>query len=121
MARSTTDRVAAHQARYHELAERIAEIGFIRAGSITRVHNRCGKPNCRCHADPPQLHGPYWQWTAKINGKTVTRRLNETQAGLYQQWIGEPPVSRTPAPIRRGGSRMEGSYAGETCAVFAGV
>jgi hypothetical protein len=87
MARSTTDRVAAHQARYHELAERIAEIGFIRAGSITRVHNRCGKPNCRCHADPPQLHGPYWQWTAKINGKTVTRRLNETQARLYQQWI----------------------------------
>jgi hypothetical protein len=87
MARSTTDRLAAHQARYRELAERIAEIGFIQAGSITRVHNRCGKPNCRCHGDPPRLHGPYWQWTAKINGKTVTRRLSQSEADLYQQWI----------------------------------
>ena len=87
MARSTTDRLAAYQARYRELGERIAEIGFIQAGSVTRVHNRCGKPNCRCHGDPPQLHGPYWQWTAKINGKTVTRRLSEAEAHLYQQWI----------------------------------
>jgi len=87
MARSTTDRLATHQTRYRELAERIADIGFITAGSITRVHNRCGKPNCRCHGEPPQLHGPYWQWTAKINGKTVTRRLSETEAHLYQQWI----------------------------------
>ncbi len=87
MARSTTDRLAAHQARYRELAERIAEIGFITAGSLGHVHNRCGKPNCHCHADPPQLHGPYWQWTAKVNGKTVTRRLSETEAQLYQQWI----------------------------------
>lgn len=87
MARSTTDRLAAHQARYRALAERIAEIGFIKAGSITRVHNRCGKPNCRCHADPPRLHGPYWQWTTKIDGKTVTRRLTETEARLHQQWI----------------------------------
>ena len=46
-----------------------------------------GTPRCRCHADPPQLHGPYWQWTAKVNGKTVTRRLSETEAKLYQEWI----------------------------------
>ena len=36
---------------------------------------------------PPQLHGPYWQWTAKVNGKTVTRRLSETDAKLYHEWI----------------------------------
>ena len=36
---------------------------------------------------PAQPHGPYYQWTAKINGKTVTRRLNETEAELYQEWI----------------------------------
>jgi hypothetical protein len=33
--------------------------------------------------DPAQLHGLYWQWTAKVNGKTVTRRLSETE--LCQQ------------------------------------
>jgi hypothetical protein len=87
MARSIATRLAAYQRRYHDLAARIADIGFIAAGTITRRHTRCGKPNCRCHADPPQLHGPYLQWTAKIDGKTVTRRLTATEAALYQQWI----------------------------------
>lgn len=36
---------------------------------------------------PPQRHGPYYQWTAKVDGKTVTRRINETEAKLYQEWI----------------------------------
>ena len=71
-----------------ELAERVADIGFIAADTITYRHNRCGKPSCRCHADPPQLHGPYHQWTAKVDGKTVTRRLSENQARLYPEWIG---------------------------------
>ena len=50
-------------------------------------YNRCGKSRCRCHGDPPRLHGPYWQWTAKANGKTVNRRLTEREARLYQEWI----------------------------------
>ena len=64
-----------------------ADLGYIAAGSITQRSTRCGTPSCRCHADPPQLHGPYWQWTAKVNGKTVTRRLSETEAKLYHEWI----------------------------------
>lgn len=87
MARSTAARLAAYERSYRQLAERIADIGYIAAGSITQRYTRCGTPSCRCHADPPQPHGPYWQWTAKIDGKTVTRRLNETEARLYQQWI----------------------------------
>nr|MBA2696412.1 hypothetical protein [Actinomycetota bacterium] len=58
------------------------------AGSLALRHNRCGTKTCRCHADPPQLHGPYWQWTAKVDGKTVNRRLSPDQARLYQEWIG---------------------------------
>lgn len=87
MARSTAARLAAYQHSYRQLAERIADIGYIAAGSITRRYTRCGTASCRCHADPPQPHGPYWQWTAKIDGKTVTRRLSDTEAHLYQQWI----------------------------------
>jgi hypothetical protein len=45
---------------------------------------RCGKPRCRCHADPPRLHGPYNEWTRKIDGKTVTRRLTDEQLADYQ-------------------------------------
>ena len=87
MARSTAERLADYQRRYRNLAAQLADIGYIAAGSLAQRHNRCGKPNCRCHGDPPQLHGPYWQWTAKVNAKTVNRRLTPTEAELYQEWI----------------------------------
>lgn len=36
---------------------------------------------------PPKLHGPYWHWTTKVNGKTVNRRLSAREADLYSGWI----------------------------------
>ena len=75
MARSTADRLAAYERQYRDLARQLADIGYIAGGSLALRPNRCGKPTCRCHDDPPQLHGPYWRWTAKVNGKTVNRRL----------------------------------------------
>jgi Family of unknown function (DUF6788) len=88
MARSTSaGELAAYQRRYRELASQIADVGFVASGSITRRYTRCGTTGCRCHAEPPQRHGPYYQWTAKIAGKTVTRRLTDREAALYQQWI----------------------------------
>lgn len=87
MARSTTERLAAYQARYAQLADQLAGVGFITAGSVTHRYTRCASPGCRCNADPPQRHGPYYQWTAKVSGKTVTRRLTQEEARLYQEWI----------------------------------
>ena len=84
---TTAERLADYEQRYRELAAQLATIGLIHSGSITRRYTRCATPGCKCHADPPQPHGPYYQWTAKINGKTVTRRLTETEAELYQEWI----------------------------------
>jgi hypothetical protein len=88
MARSTAQRLASAQRRYHALAGQLADTGLIAAGSLTRRYTRCTSAGCRCNAEPPQPHGPYWQWTAKIDGKTVTRRLSEADARLYQEWIG---------------------------------
>jgi hypothetical protein len=73
---------------YRELAAQIAEIGIVTAGSVTRRYTRCTSVGCRCNADPPTPHGPYWQWSAKVNGKTVTKRLPATEARLYTEWIG---------------------------------
>ena len=53
-------------------------------GTLTVRAYACGKPSCRCHADPPRLHGPYAEWTRKIGGKTVTRRLNPRELAEYQ-------------------------------------
>ncbi len=88
MTRATrAERLADYERRYRELAAQLAEIGLISSGSITRRYTVCGTSGCRCHADPPQRHGPYYQWTAKEGGKTVTRRLNAHEATLYQEWI----------------------------------
>ena len=85
--KDTTRQLKDYERRYRELAHELAEIGFIAAGSVAPRYNRCGKPTCRCHGDPARLHGPYFQWTAKINGKTVNRRLTEDEATLYSEWI----------------------------------
>ncbi|MGH9058722.1 MAG: DUF6788 family protein [Acidimicrobiales bacterium] len=79
--------LAACENRYRDLARSLAEIGFIASGSVTRRLTHCNKAGCRCGADPPRLHGPYYQWTAKVAGRTVTRRLSATEAALYSEWI----------------------------------
>ncbi len=88
MARGKTAGLAEYERRYRELIGEIGEIGFIRSGSVASRYNYCGKANCACHADPPRPHGPYFQWTAKVGGKTVNRRLSAREAELYREWIG---------------------------------
>ncbi len=70
-----------------ELATELATLGFISPGSVVVRYTSCGKPGCRCQGDPPQRHGPYYQWSRAVAGKTVSRRLNEPQAELYRDWI----------------------------------
>ncbi|MDQ2758927.1 MAG: hypothetical protein M3Y17_00430 [Actinomycetota bacterium] len=73
--------------RLAHLQAQLAEVGFVLPGTINLATNRCGKPNCACHADPPKLHGPYVTWTRKVGGKTVTRRLSAEQLERYRPWI----------------------------------
>ncbi len=73
--------------RWRQLLAQLQEIGPFRRGTLLSVTNVCGKPTCRCHAQPPQPHGPYWQWTRKVQGKTVTTRLSHEQAALLRVWL----------------------------------
>jgi hypothetical protein len=70
-----------------ELASRLAAAGFALPGTLIERRRRCGKRNCRCAADPPVLHGPYYQWTRKRDGKTITLNLTPDQAARYQPWF----------------------------------
>jgi hypothetical protein len=65
-------------------AEIAAAAGPALPGTLTVRAYACGKPGCRCHADPPRLHGPYAEWTRKIGGKTTTRRLTPAELAEYQ-------------------------------------
>lgn len=64
-----------------------ARTGKLLPGSITSRVTHCGRPGCKCMADPPQPHGPYWQWTRKVAAKTVGRWLSAEQAADYGPWI----------------------------------
>jgi hypothetical protein len=66
------------------IAAELARAGFALPGTLTVRAYACGKQNCRCHADPPRLHGPYAEWTRKIGGKTITRRLAPRELAEYQ-------------------------------------
>ncbi|MHB8295661.1 MAG: DUF6788 family protein [Acidimicrobiales bacterium] len=54
----------------------MGEAGFALPGTLLERRTTCGKVGCRCVPDPPQPHGPFYQWTRKVGGKTVTRRLS---------------------------------------------
>lgn len=89
MRRSTPidDRLAECQAELERLAGQLQQVGFTTAGSLVRRYTHCTSEGCRCNADPPRPHGPYWQWSKTVGGKTVSRRLHEHEVPLYQEWI----------------------------------
>ena len=76
-------------------AQIAAAAGPALPGTLTVRAYACGKPGCRCHADPPRLHGPYAEWTRKIGGKTVTRRLTPAELADYQPLFDNAKKLRT--------------------------
>lgn len=81
-------KVTRQQARAQaRIARAMGEVGFALPGSLTVRAYRCGKPNCRCRADPPQLHGPYPLWTRKIDNKTVTRKLTADELTAFEPFF----------------------------------
>lgn len=75
------------RAEQQRIAAALAEVGFVLPGTLTERLTRCGRPNCRCHSDPPRLHGPYHQWTRKVDNKTVTRIFSDEQYADYGPWF----------------------------------
>jgi hypothetical protein len=69
------------------LSGNLQDTGFILYGTVRKHYMKCGHKGCKCHSDPPQLHGPYYDWTRRVEGKTKTVRLTENQAKIVNQWI----------------------------------
>jgi hypothetical protein len=69
------------------IAAELPQIDWALPGSVVTRQMRCGKRNCRCKQDPPQLHGPYIQWTRTVDGKTITKLLTPEQLTRYQPWL----------------------------------
>src|SRR6185437_5758367 len=78
---------APDRARAKAIAKEIAAVGFVLPGTLSERYLACSHAGCRCHGEPPQLHGPYWYWTRKVNAKTVSKMLSPDQVADYQQWF----------------------------------
>lgn len=54
-------------------------------GSLIQIYKRCGNPRCKCQRT--KGHGPYFIWTRKVKGKTVTKTLTKLQAKYCREYI----------------------------------
>ena len=71
---------------YQKSKEQMQALGHVLPGSLQKRSYSCGNPNCRCMAKG-MLHGPYYQWTRKVAGKTVNINLDKDTAQLVTKWI----------------------------------
>jgi len=54
-------------------------------GSLTKIHRRCGNPNCRCAGENGQKH-PAHLLTTKIEGKTHTIYVPVDMVDEVKRW-----------------------------------
>ncbi len=71
---------------YEAAKAQIQALGYVIPATLQKRQYRCGKPNCRC-ATQNILHGPYYQWTRKVSGKTVNINLDEQSVPKVKEWI----------------------------------
>ena len=63
-----------------KLLRQVVELGDFQPGSISSPTRKCGKPGCHCAQPDDHGHGPHFQLTQKVEGKTVTQNLPSTEA-----------------------------------------
>jgi len=64
------------ETRRSSIFEEMIQLAPLCSGKLYERYIPCGKNNCRCHDNEnPRLHGPYYEWVRRIDGKQVGRTL----------------------------------------------
>ena len=73
-------------ARIRRIKDALSSLGPVLPGSISTQWNVCGKAECRCK-DPkkPQKHGPYYQLSFTVDGKSSTMFVKKADLRLLRQ------------------------------------
>ena len=58
-----------------ELYEQLSRVGDFRRGSLNEVRRKCGRPNCACAQPGHPGHGPQYNLSRSVGGRTVTWHL----------------------------------------------
>ena len=75
--------------------DQIVELDHILTGTILKKYGPCGKDGCRCAHDKKNWHGPYYIWTRKENGKTITKSLSQSQMRACKKAISSMQKLKT--------------------------
>ena len=82
-----TRRPASLEAQIAKLKQAIRRLGDLRPGKLSQQYNVCGKADCRCKADPPQKHGPYYQLSFTRSGKSSTQFVRKQDLAAVRQQL----------------------------------
>lgn len=74
----------AHQQRFRQALQELQQLDYFLKGTVLKRMMKCGRPQCACHRDPAKRHGPYFEWTYKVKGKTVNVKLSPQAAPIYK-------------------------------------
>jgi type II secretory pathway component PulJ len=69
---------------FRQARRELQQLEYFLKGTVLKRMMKCGHPTCACHRDAAQRHGPYFEWTYKVKGKTVNVKLSPQAAPLYQ-------------------------------------
>jgi hypothetical protein len=75
------------EARIDQLKQAVVGLGDLRPGKLSQQYNVCGKAECRCKADPPQKHGPYYQLSFTRNGKSSSQFVRREDLAVVRQQL----------------------------------
>ena len=81
---SRSQKVKAMERSYDGLRKELGKSGYLWEGTVLRRFVSCGKKACGCRKGTG--HGPYYYWTRKAKGKTVTRMLSDDEGKLFMSW-----------------------------------
>src|SRR5215471_17239176 len=81
---SASNALAKHAQHFQELKRGLDQLEYFCKGTVLKRMTKCGKAYCACRSDPNQRHGPYFELTYKVDGKTVNLRLSPDAAPLYR-------------------------------------
>jgi hypothetical protein len=70
--------------RFLELKRELQHLEYFCKGTVLRRMVKCGKTHCACRDDPAKRHGPYFEWTYKVRGKTVNVKLTPEAMPAYR-------------------------------------
>ena len=76
--------LGAQAERFRQARRELLDIEYFVKGTVSKRMMKCGRPQCACHHDPSKRHGPYFEWTYKVSGKTVNVKLSAAAAPLYK-------------------------------------